>query len=70
MVTVERGKYVAASKGWELLRDAGIMLAKNTYYAGLGSGDIPSIRVGKKFFVREDIVAQMEGNKAEAASSE
>ena len=64
----ERPKFVSAPHGWKLLRNAGILIAKNTYYAGLGSGAIPSIRVGKKFFVREDIVSLMESGKAQAGN--
>lgn len=59
MQATEQVSYVTAQEGLALLKDAGISLSKNTYYAGLGSGEIPSVRVGRKYFVRADIVSQM-----------
>ena len=60
MMTEERPKYVPGPQGLEILAAAGIPISKNTYYEGLRTGRIPSLRVGKKFFVREDIVELME----------
>lgn len=60
MMTEDRPKYVPGPQGLEILTAAGIPISKNTYYEGLRTGRIPSLRVGKKFFVREDIVELME----------
>jgi hypothetical protein len=63
MQTDEQYQYVPAARGLEILHEAGIPISRNTYYAGLGSGEIPSIRIGRRFYVREDVVSQMESNK-------
>ena len=70
MQTDEKAKYVPAAKGLEILHEAGIPISINPYYAGLKSGEIPSIRVGHRIYVREDIVSLMEKSKTQAASSE
>ena len=60
MQTIERPKYVSARRGLEILREAGFTISTNRYYAGLNSGEVPSVKVGHKYHVREDLVAQME----------
>lgn len=68
MQTDGKSKYVPAAKGLEILHEAGIPISINPYYAGLKSGEIPSIRVGRRIYVREDIVSLMESTKAQAGS--
>ena len=49
-------RYVPAPEGLVLLNAAGIRISKGPFYAALNDGSIPSVRVGRKFFVRSDIV--------------
>lgn len=60
MQATEQPQYIPANKAMDLLRAAGIPLSKNTFYEGLGSGQIPSLKIGRRFFVRTDVVAHME----------
>ncbi len=57
--SVPEVRYVPGPKGLEILNAAGIKMSKTLYYDGLRSGQIPNVRVGKLFYVREDIVAVM-----------
>lgn len=57
MVESSETRYVPAPEGLVLLNAAGIKISKSPYYAALNDGSIPSVRVGRKFFVRSDIVA-------------
>ena len=50
-------RYVPASEGLTILNAAGIKISKNPYYEALRDGSIPAIRVGRKFFIRSDIVS-------------
>ncbi len=59
MVAEAKVRYVPGPRGLELLNEAGIDISKGPYYDGLNDGTIPSIRVGRRFFVREDIVEVM-----------
>ena len=59
MVESSETRYVPAPEGLVLLNAAGIKISKSPYYAALNDGSIPSIRVGRKFFVREDLVEVM-----------
>lgn len=52
-------RYVPGPRGLEILNAAGIRMSKTLYYEGLRNGQIPNIRVGRLFYVREDIVAVM-----------
>jgi hypothetical protein len=61
MQSTEAIKYVPAPRGLKLLLEAGIDISRPTFYQGLGNGQIPSVRVGKKYFVREDLVRLMAG---------
>ncbi len=63
MQATEQPQYIPANKAMDLLRAAGIPLSKNTFYEGLGSGQIPSLKVGRRYFVRTDVVEQMESRE-------
>ena len=56
-------KYVSGIRGLEILHKSGVLIAKETFYKALAKGDIPSIRIGKRYFVREDVLNQMEASK-------
>lgn len=56
---IAKVRYVSGPEGLKLLREAGILLSKGPYYDGLNSGAIPSIRVGLRFFVPENVVELM-----------
>lgn len=53
---ITKARYVSGPRGLELLHEAGIDISKGPYYDGLNDGSIPSIRIGKRFFVRENLV--------------
>ncbi len=50
-------RYVSAPHFIHLLDG---LISKNTFYKGIKQGQIPHIRIGKKIFVREDVLLQME----------
>lgn len=52
-------KYVPGPRGLKILNEAGIDISKGPYYDGLNSGAIPSIRIGNRFFVPENVVELM-----------
>ena len=52
-------RYVSGPEGRELLRKAGVLISKGPYYEALNNGTIPSIRVGNRFFVPENVVEVM-----------
>ena len=68
MTTTRQPKYVPAKQALEILSGAGMPISKNRFYASLRSGEIPSIKLGKQFFVRVDIVAVMESAKTQAGN--
>ncbi len=56
---VPEERYVPGPRGLEILCAAGVKMSKTLYYNGLRNGDIPNIRVGRLYYVREDLVAVM-----------
>ena len=56
---IAQARYVSGPRALEILHEAGINISKGPYYNGLNSGAIPSIKIGNRFFVREDIVTIM-----------
>lgn len=52
-------KYVSGPRGLELLHEAGIEVGKAAFYAGLGTGEIPSIRIGHRYYVPVNVVELM-----------
>ena len=57
MADASNPRYVPGPEGLVLLNAAGIKISKNPYYEALRDGSIPAIRVGRKFFIRSDIVS-------------
>ena len=53
----EKHRYVTATQFIQLLDG---LVSKNTFYKGIKQGQIPHFRIGKKIFVREDVLSQME----------
>ena len=53
----EKHRYIAAPQFIQLLDG---LVSKNTFYKGIKQGQIPHVRIGKKIFVREDVLSQME----------
>ncbi len=53
----ENYRYVSAPEFIQLLDG---LVSKNTFYKGIKQGQIPHLRIGKKIFVREDALIQME----------
>lgn len=64
MSETSNARYVPAPEGLVLLNAAGVRISKAPFYAALNDGSIPSIRVGRKFFVRSDIVAVLGEHKS------
>lgn len=58
---IEEEGYVPGPEGLAILREAGIEMSINTYYQSLRDKGIPNIRIGSRYYVRKDVVRQMEG---------
>ena len=56
---IAKVRYVSGPRGLELLNEVGIDISKGPYYDALNSGAIPSIRIGLRFFVPENVVELM-----------
>ena len=56
---IAKAHYVSGPRALEILNEAGIPISKGPVYNALHSGEIPSIKIGNRFFVREDIVTIM-----------
>ena len=52
-------RYVPGPRGLELLHEAGIRIGKAAYYKGLETGEVPSIRIGHRYHVPENVVELM-----------
>ena len=61
--------YMGVREAHRRLREQGVLISINVLYEAIKGGQIPHVKIGRKIFLREDVLAQMEAQTQNTETS-